>query len=196
MKTNEKLPSRKQNRLAHYNYSTEGCYFVTLCADKHIDYFGTIINEKVCLSDIGRIIFSCWKQIPKIYSHISLDYFIIMPNHLHGIICIDDCIDRNHAAHDSLAGHCPAPTGNADLTFGGRTSVDPRAVRPVVNRTREELPYVISKFKEAATKQSRKISKRFAWQRSYFEHIIRNEKSLYKIREYIVNNPLKAAVDY
>ena len=157
----EYLNSRKSNRLELYNYNSVGYYYVTICSKNHINYFGTIQNNNIILSQEGEIVKDCWLTIPNIYAGIDLDYFIIMPNHMHGIIYIDEVnIKNNHS------------------------------------RQTERLSKIIQGFKSASTKKIRKINFGFAWQVSFYDHVIRNETSLNKIREYIVNNPIKLEVDY
>ena len=157
----EYLKSRKRNRLKFYNYNDPGYYYITICCKIHINYFGKTKNNAVVLSKIGNIVRECWLTIPTIYADIDLDCFIIMPNHMHGILCIDDDNKKSNNI-----------------------------------RSAEMLPKIIQNLKSTSTKQARKITSDFAWQRSYYDHVIRNEKSLRLIREYIVNNPIKCEMDY
>jgi len=81
--------SRKLNRLPEYDYSQEGYYFVTICTKNGYKYFGKVVNKKVILTQIGEIAYAHWREIPKHYDNVILDQFVIMPNHVHGIIIIE-----------------------------------------------------------------------------------------------------------
>jgi putative transposase len=83
------IRQRKPNRMLKHDYSSRGCYFVTICLkNKEIDSFGKIIGENIELSQMGKIAEKCWLEIPNHFPHVRLDEFVIMPNHVHGIIVI------------------------------------------------------------------------------------------------------------
>ncbi len=82
------LRSRKSTRLKDYDYSTAGWYYVTISTQNHIHHFGKIENNKMVLNEVGKITNKCWIEIPVHYPNVELDEYIIMPNHLHGIIII------------------------------------------------------------------------------------------------------------
>ena len=84
------LKNRKYNRLKNYDYSQNGYYFVTICVKDKIEYFGKIENNKMILNEIGKIANQCWLEIPKHFPDVKLDEHIIMPNHLHGIVVIEN----------------------------------------------------------------------------------------------------------
>ena len=166
MKYDPKIHHRRSIRLQQYDYSQEGYYFVTICTKNHQCYFGKIVDGGIILNDAGTIVQQCWNDLPNHYGNCILDVFLIMPDHVHGIVIIDNAIGVG-------AGLKPAPT-NGYLKRHG-------------------LFEIIRGFK---TFSARKINVsqnlfHFQWQRNYYEHIIRNEKALYKIRQYIRNNPLK-----
>jgi len=168
---------RKSIRLREYDYSRAGGYFVTICTDERECLFGEVINEKMSQLPIGRIAESCWQEIPRHFEHIDLDYFVVMPNHLHGILIIDD--DRRGTA-------CRAPTDDQTTTerFG----------KP----QKGSIPTVIRSFKSAATKQINELRNTPGipvWQRGFYDRVIRNDNELNKIREYILYNPLKWQLD-
>ncbi len=155
---------RKRNRLPEYNYSQTGYYFVTICTKDKRRYFGKIKNGKIELNQIGKVAEKYWEDIPKHFSFAEMDEYIIMPNHIHGIIVIDNenTVDNNHG--------CYLQTRNMEL-----------------------LPRIISQYKSSVTRQIRKEfgDYSFAWQKSFYDRIIRNENELYSIRKYIRQNPLK-----
>ncbi len=163
------LKHRKLNRLDNYDYSQNGYYFITICA-----------KEKIELSEIGKITNQCWLEIPKHFPDVILDEFVIMPNHMHGIIIIENnvAIGNND--------HCFEFVGNENF----------RSLRGWHGAKSHSLSSIIRGFKIGVTKWCRQNNNHeFLWQKSFYDHIIRDEKSLAKIREYIVNNPAKWDLD-
>jgi len=128
------------------------------------------------LNKYGEIIKECWLEIPEHFSKIKIEEFVIMPNHFHGIIVIDDFVGNRHA--------CSLRNNKLDI-------VHAFSLRNVnVNRQHQKLPVIIGSFKSAVTKLiHRKYDNSFQWQKSYYDHIIRNESSLNNIRQYIIQNP-------
>jgi REP element-mobilizing transposase RayT len=94
-----KLPQRKSLRLKGYDYSLTGGYFVTLCTKGREAIFGTVIADQMHLNELGEIVLKCWKDLPRHYSNVELDEFVVMPNHVHGVVML-------------RAGLKPAPTSN------------------------------------------------------------------------------------
>ena len=168
-------PNRQTMRLKSWNYSWEGYYFVTICIQNHKCVLGNIVNGKISLSFIGKIIEYEWLNIPRIFANASLDYWVIMPNHIHGIIII-----RRGLIHQTpdrgMMNH--APTQWRLMQQCGVSSGK-----------------IIRYFKAKTTKLIHDKNHAFSWQRNYYDHIIRNEQSLNQIREYIQNNPLKWDMD-
>ena len=165
---------RRSIRLKDYDYSQAGAYFVTICAKDKKYLFGNIISDKMELSEIGKIINRFWIEIPNHFSNVHLDEYIIMPNHLHGIVMIDiNCRGGVTPPH-----------------IKGRGTLPLQQKRP--------LGHIIGYFKYQSTKYINKIyglPGRAIWQRNYYEHIIRNENELNHIREYILYNPLQWQFD-
>ena len=170
-----KRKNRKSIRLKGYDYSGSGAYFATICVQKRKCIFGEIINKEMMLNDIGQIVQTVWDGLPDHYSHVRLDMCSIMPNHIHGIIILQD---------DNIVG--------ADLNVGAGFKPAPTVKRG--KNKRHGLPEIIRGFK---TFSSRRINEyrdtkgRIVWQRNYYEHIVRNEKELDRIREYVINNPIQ-----
>ncbi len=162
------VKGRKPNRLPRYDYSQNGYYFVTICAHGRKEWLGKVDKGEIILSSYGAIAAIYWKEIPKHYSNVILDEWVIMPNHIHGIIVISS---------SAFVGteQCSVPTDAKSLS----------------------VSQIIKSFKDVTIKRVRSefgdIS--FAWQRSFYEHVIRNEISLGRIREYIRNNPVLWDVD-
>jgi putative transposase len=84
------MRARKPNRLKYYDYSNTGWYYVTICTKDHKAYFGIVEKDTMILIDIGKIADKCWEKIEILHKNIELDYYVIMPNHIHGIIVIND----------------------------------------------------------------------------------------------------------
>jgi REP element-mobilizing transposase RayT len=160
---------RKPNRLKNFDYSTSGYYYVTICTKNRECWFGEIINKKMILNKIGNIVNKCWREIPQHYRNVSLDEFIIMPNHIHGIVVIKR-LNNNQSTVGT--GHCPVPTINKQNNHYGL------------------LSKIINGFKNMSTKTIRKQMCSFQYQRSFYDNIIRNEQSLNEIRKYIQENPI------
>jgi len=163
---------RKKNRLQNYDYSRPGWYFVTICTKNRVEYFGKIQDNEMHFNTCGKIAQKCWFDLPNHYRNIHLDKWVIMPNHMHGIVVIDDFSDDVVGA-----GLKPSPTA------------------PI--HKQHSLSEIMRGFK---TFSSRKINEfypklGFCWQRSFYDHIIRNDHSLESIRAYIKNNPLKWELD-
>jgi putative transposase len=173
---------RNTNRIPQHDYSTPGQYFVTICAENRQELFGTIENDKMVWNDVGNMINIWWQKMFRTYQNRIIDEYIIMPNHIHGIINI-------------VGGNpCVAPMQNEKLGNNQKISNN--------GRTHGSAPTIsdmIKWFKTMTTNQYIQnvknnnwipFNKRF-WQRNFYDHIIRNDKSLNNIREYIINNPAK-----
>ena len=183
---------RKSIRLKNYDYSRPGFYFVTICVNKKICCLGDVVfgddefaPGEVKLSELGRIVKDIWLSIPEHHNIVELDEFIIMPNHMHGIIVITDV----GAIHE-----LPSPT-NAANANGAIHELPLR--RDQKDRRQMLLPKIIGKFKMNSAEKINNLLNRTGtfWQRNYYEHIIRNERSLVKIRRYIRSNPNNWYID-
>ncbi len=170
---------RKTIRLRDYDYSQAGAYFVTICSKDRKCLLGKIVNSKMDLSDVGNIVNACWQGIAKHVRNVKLDAWIIMPNHVHGIIMIDEMVGTNY---------------NLSLQLKPQRESGRNRFQRVIPKS---LSYAIATFKSAVSRQVRKTAtgNDFAWQARFYEHIIRNDKELSRIREYIQNNPLNWELD-
>jgi putative transposase len=166
---------RRSIRLVDYDYCLPGAYFVTICIRDRKSILGGVKNDKVHLSTIGEITHRCWNEIPSHFPYVELDEFIVVPNHLHGILI--------------LADHCRGVQLNAP---NRATAIYYKSMSP----KKGTLSVIIRTFKAAVTTQCRKRKYHFhGWQRNYYEHIVRNEDELGRIREYIASNPLQWEFD-
>ncbi|MFA4910834.1 MAG: transposase [Desulfobacteria bacterium] len=166
MKYNPDIHQRRSIRLKGYDYSQAGIYYVTICTKDRECLFGNIVNFNMELSTLGKIVEQEWHEILKRFPDVELDAFVIMPNHIHGIIIVWATIV---VAQNNRAGARPAPTiGKIIGTFKSL------CIHDWLGYVKENGLGTVGKF----------------WQRNYYEHIIRNETELDKIREYIITNPL------
>ncbi len=179
MKYNSDKHHRKSIRLKGYDYCRPGKYFITICTYQRECLFGEIIDGKTQLNEYGKIAANCWQAIPEHFPKIQLDLFVIMPNHIHGILMITDNNQDTKINRRDMALPCP---------YRGEFG------KPIAG----SLPTIIGSFKSAVTKQINLFRNTLGnkiWQKNYYEHIIRNEDSLAKIRQYIKNNPLSWEID-
>ena len=167
--------NRKLNRLKDYNYSTEGYYFVTVCTKDRQEWFGEIKKDAMVLNECGELAKMKWLEIPDHFEGVVLDQYVIMPNHMHGIIIINDNVGNRHARLASRA----------------------KRACSLQRRQYQTLPVVMGSYKSAVTKSVHQMMNdtKFQWQKSFHDHIIRNEEDLMRICEYITNNPLQWAED-
>jgi len=163
---------RRSIRLKQYDYSSAGAYYITICCYKRRHYFGKIVNGKMILSEFGVIVNTEWLRSSCIRKEIELDTYQIMPNHFHGIVFILETPDKS--------------ISQTDRNIAGANGRSPQ-MQP------KSLSSLIAGFKSSATSrinQLRSTPGLPVFQRNYYERIIRNEKQLNTIREYIINNPL------
>ena len=175
MRYNSELHHRKSIRLKKYDYSQAGCYFVTICTHNREHLFGKIIDGIMVLNENGEILNDCIQNIHQHFSYSVTDYFCIMPNHIHMIVII------NELRPDDIVGNKPVGNRHA-CSLPGYTN----------DRNHQALPVIIGSIKSAVTKLIHRINSNYnaIWQKSYYEHIIRNENELFAIRNYIENNPI------
>ena len=163
----------KTARLKDYDYASAGIYFITICTANREHHFGKIINDCMELSQIGTIAVTCWEQIVNHSKNVKLHDFIVMPNHIHGLLEIlgDEALKfRDVACNVSTEGQC------------SMAEISPAA--GTVGR-------IIGGYKAAVTKHVRRLGCSFAWQPRFYDHIIRNEESLRQTQQYIIDNPVE-----
>ena len=168
-----KIHHRRSIRLAGYDYAQAGAYYVTIVTWQREFLFGGIVNGEMRLNRHGKIAEECWQLIPKHFPDVELGAYVIMPNQVHGIIMINDT-DKNRVATNSQ------PVGASH-----DTPLRPRGV------SSGSLGAIIGSFKSAVTKRiGRELNETGIWQRSFYEHIIRNDKEFANIQAYVINNPV------
>jgi REP element-mobilizing transposase RayT len=161
---------RRSIRLNGHDYSQPGAYFITMCTKNRACFFCEIIDGKNVMNDVGKMARQCWMDIPIHFPHAQLDEFVIMPNHIHGIIIL----------HDS--------------GIVGANNYSPLRVNPLDDRncngTSKTIGSIVRGFKIGVTKWIRtNIGTHELWQRNYWEHVIRDDNELFRIRQYIQKNP-------
>ncbi len=173
-------------RHKEWDYAAEGYYFVTICAKGKKDYFGKIKEDKMMMNGFGKIAEKFWKEIPEHFDFVNLDEFVIMPNHIHGILVTRSIDDNVSGARHCLARNYPANgTGKACLT-----PTDGTNGRKFQNQGKGTLSSIVGSYKSACTKAIRAYKDDFAWQDNFYDRIIRTEKELGNIRRYVIENPL------
>jgi putative transposase len=189
MKFDPQKHHRRSIRLKGYDYSLAGAYFVTACSWQREPLFGSIENGMVRLSPIGKILQEEWFKSGEIRQEICLfdDQFVIMPNHIHGIVWIVEILGADGVCPEDdgvRQKNDPVGTGGACPELGDRRS--PRHL----TLPKKSLGSFMAGFKSAATRRAREeCNQTGIWQRNHYEHIIRNEAELDRIQHYILANP-------
>ena len=161
----------ESTRLQNYDYSANGYYFVTICTYQKFCYFGDIVDAEMHFSQVGRIAQKNWQDIPNHFDGVYWDEYVIMPNHIHGIIVI------NRPKNVETRNFASLPNKFAPLKPGS-------------------LQAIVHAYKSSVTRWCRQNGDDiFRWQPRFYEYIIRNDKSLKNIRQYIINNPAKWTQD-
>ena len=172
MSRDQKHYFRQSTRLKNYDYSKGGAYFVTVTVDGEGEIFGKVIESKVKLNKAGKIIEKVWMNLPKQFTNVKLDELVIMPDHFHGIIILENM--------------------KGGLMNQARTEEKNWIL---MKNKKDTLGKIIRAFKAKATKLIHEDgSNDFKWHRNYYDHIVRDEKELLIIKKYIKNNPLNLEI--
>jgi putative transposase len=169
---------RRSIRLKGYDYAQPGAYFVTICVRERECALGHVEGGETILSDFGQAAHDFWAQVPIHFPNTSTDTFVVMPNHVHAIIVINDPNGTGAATTSTCTGAATTPlqAGIGQPTLG----------------------QIVAYYKYQTTKHINRIRGNAGapfWQRGFYEHIIRNNRELDAIRRYITNNPLKWQLD-
>jgi len=198
-------------RLPDYDYTRNGYYFITICTYNKEEYFGNIKNEKMCLFRTGSIVWDCWQQIEILNHHIFIDdAFVVMPNHIHGIVIIDhgqadnfySCVECNEWHNKKMNIYNNVKNNNKirgrDVALQRLYDGDGKNdIMSTISPKRGSLSSIIRSYKSACTTQIRElfqdygITSYFGWQERFYEHIIRNDYTFGSIQQYIYDNPIK-----
>lgn len=181
---NPDIHHRQSIRLRGYDYSQAGAYFVTICTHARECLFGEIVDGEMRMNMFGEMVQNAWADLPNHYPNLVLDRFVVMPNHIHGVIVLVG------------AGLKPAHHDDADIDRSGLVGpgLNPRAglkPAPTLDK-RHGLPEIVREFKTFSARrinEKRNIAGVPIWQRNYYEHVIRDDADYNRIAEYIATNP-------
>jgi len=184
-------------RLKGWDYSNDGAYFITIVTKDRIKYFGNIENTQMILSDIGIIAEKCWLELPDHFPFVLLDEFVVMPDHIHGIIFINNfthdkhgditCNKSNDIACYKSGNVASCRSGDVACsvsTTTNKTKINMSSIAP----KQGSLSSIIRSYKSAVSKYCHLNQMPFGWQEQFFDRIIRNENEFYKTKKYIFKN--------
>lgn len=194
MKIDPDIHHRRAIRLKEYDYSQPGAYFVTICTGNRKCLFGGIEDENILLNPVGKKALELWSGIPEHFENIILDQFVVMPNHLHGIITICDGEAQVSTNETNIETKNNINNHHVGVQYIEPKNIDPQ--RPRLHQfqktTSGSIGSIIRTYKASVTRWCRQNGHEyFKWQKNFYEHIIRNDKELTAIREYIKYNPIQ-----
>jgi REP element-mobilizing transposase RayT len=187
----------ESTRLKGWDYRHAGAYFITICTHNRVYHFGECKDGKMKLSTMGLIVQGCWYEIPRRNHHVELGAFVVMPNHVHGILMLEEMEDGNEmgAGMGVETLQCNVCTdGNSDGNSESNANPDPKSeFLGKISPKSGSVSRMMGSFKAACSYHIHKTfpDAEFAWQERFHDHIIRNEASFIRISEYILNNPLR-----
>jgi putative transposase len=196
---------RRSIRLNGYDYTSPGAYFITLCTQRRQCLFGEVIDGEMRLNSVGEWVRSRWVNLPRHFPSVQLDEFVVMPNHVHGIIWLGDAHGRGEAfarpsldfANISDANASPLQPIGTQPIGTQPIGTQPIGTQPVETRPIGTQPgsigAIVQNFKSVSTRKINQMNQscgRTVWQRDYYEHIIRDDRALRHIQQYIQSNPL------
>lgn len=162
-------------RAQWWDYGWNGAYYITICTKDKKHIFGEIMNSKMYLSNTGIIADIFWHEIPKHSSFVELGEFVVMPNHIHGILIFDKPDDGNNVNI--------VETGHA---LSVQQSIGQSRFQNIGSKT---ISSIIGSYKSAVTRHANRLCLEHGWQSRFYDHIIRNHAEFLKISEYIADNP-------
>ena len=174
---NREIHHRRSVRLKHYDYSTPGAYFLTVCTWNKECLLGEIVNGVIRLSPTGKIACDSWLKIPDYFNNVRLDEFVVMPNHIHGIIMLtqNDSLPSDHRR--GLINQTPTKTNREWILM--------RNPKPTLGK-------IVRHYKARTSKLiHNRCQSEFRWHRNYYEQIIRDNGEMHRIRDYITGNPTR-----
>ena len=190
-KNKYRIPSA---RLQGYDYRQNGAYFITICTQHREPFFGSIEQGMMQLTGIGRLAEVFWYEIPEHFPFVELGAFVVMPNHVHGILVIDRAgDDRNDRNQRNDRGDVETLHCNVSTTATATTNADNPMSR--ISPKSGSISAIIRSYKSIVSKKAHDIHPDFAWQPRFHDHIIRDAGSFDRISQYIVSNPLHWEAD-
>jgi putative transposase len=190
-------------RLQNWDYASEGAYFITICTKDRLHYFGEIENGKMILSNVGVIADLMWYEIKNHAKNIELGEFVVMPNHVHGILILNYG-DTNGNTNGDMNGDTNGDTGYTNGDTNDDTNVETRHAlsqqseqsektigqQRFQNQGKNTISSIVGSYKSAVTKHCNRLGFEFGWQPRFHDHIIRDAQSFDNIQNYIANNPM------
>ncbi|MBW6513041.1 MAG: transposase [Desulfuromonadaceae bacterium] len=195
MAYNPDIHHRRSIRLRDYDYSRTGAYFVTICAWQRECLFGEVADGMNALSPNGQIVLDVWENLPHHYPHAELDEFVVMPNHVHGIIVLHGETHTDRPGAVDVGAGCDVKVEAVKVRAGCgvkvRAGLKPApTVMPMKRHGLSEIVRGFKTFSARRINQLRDTPGVPVWQRNYYERIIRDERELEAIRQYINDNPI------
>lgn len=166
-------------RLQNWDYGANGAYFITICTQNREHFFGEIVETQFIASELGILAEKYWLEIPKHFPYVELGNFVIMPNHVHGILIIDKNASVSESVETRLIASLHETTNKTGGFAGNKTPM-----------LQDNISRIIRWYKGRCSFEMRKSHADFGWQSRFHDHIIRNEKSFETIQNYIENNPM------
>jgi REP element-mobilizing transposase RayT len=186
-----RIPS---TRLQNWDYRWAASYFITICTQNRVHYFGEIADGKMVLSPAGVLADVSWYEIKNHSKNVDLGEFVIMPNHIHGILILTG--DDYDNAFASVSASASVETGHAlSLQSKNQSENIPESVQKTIGQQRfqnigkNSISSIVGSYKSTVTKHTHRLGFDFQWQSRFYDHIIRNDESFQKISNYIINNP-------
>jgi putative transposase len=198
---NPQIHHRRSIRLKGYDYTQCGAYFVTICTQGHVCLFGDVVDGKVVLNPFGRVVATYWERIPRHFPRVQLGSWVVMPNHIHGIIIITDDDDacRGEAFPQSpVTANGVANAHAPDHTRSGGECLAPTPGQLPNGAPSGSVGAIVGNVKSTITRrinQMRHTPGAAVWQRNYWEHIILSPEAHARIEDYILLNPARWHAD-
>ena len=170
-------------RAQWWDYGWNGAYFITICTQNREHYFGEIQNDKMVLSEVGIIADILWHQIPIHHKNVELGDFVVMPNHIHGILIIDKKLNNANIVETGRV-----ETGHALSLPPPETFQKPGSNR-FQNIGKNTISSIVGSYKSAVTKHANRLGYPHQWQKLFYDNIIRDNNQYQRISDYIVSNP-------
>lgn len=184
-------------RMKNWDYGSNGAYFITICTQNREHFFGDFMDSEFITSEIGTLAEKYWMEIPQHFPYIELGNFVVMPNHVHGILIIDKnvvetlhCnVSENESPVQTL--HCPVQTLQSPVqTLQCNVSTNKNKQMANISPKSGTISAIMRSYKSVVTKNARFIHADFGWQPRFHDHIIRNAPEWERIQTYIENNPM------
>ena len=188
-------------RLQSWDYGWDGAYYITICSHNRKQYFGDVVNGKMQLSNIGVLADVFWHEIKNHSKNTELGEFIVMPNHVHGILLIVGN-DDEYRYGNSIENRDGDENGNENdirrdkaclvsTDMDTDTNMDPQTIgqKRFQNQGKNTVSSIIGSYESAVSKHAHRLGYEFEWQSRFYDHIIRDDESYTRVADYIINNP-------